>query len=56
MSNMKYCRFQNTLSDLEDCLYSMEMEEELSADEQKAKEELISLCSEIHFSFGEEEN
>lgn len=24
MSNMSYCRFQNTLSDLKDCYYSME--------------------------------
>ena len=33
MSNMSYCRFRNTTMDLEDCLYAIECEEELSKGE-----------------------
>lgn len=46
MTNMSYCRFQNTLSDLWDCYENMDncsdSEEELSA-----KEQLIKLCEKI---------
>lgn len=45
MSNMSYCRFQNTLRDLEDCYDNMD--EDLSPEEQAAKERLIQLCKEI---------
>ena len=45
MSNMSYCRFQNTLRDLEDCLEHIE--DDVSKDEQAARAELIRICAEI---------
>jgi len=50
MSNMSYCRFQNTLNDLRDCWENME--DDLSEDEEKAKERLIKLCVDIACDFG----
>lgn len=57
MSNMSYCRFQNTLSDLEDCWEAIqdENEEELSPTEKVAKKNLIRLCKDIT-EYVEEEN
>ncbi len=55
MSNMSYCRFQNTLHDLEDCVNQMtgqtEEEEELSSDEKRARMQLIQLCVDIADEF-----
>jgi len=45
MPNMSYCRFQNTLSDLQDCYDNIE--KKLSQDEHEARAELIRLCLEI---------
>lgn len=36
MSNMSYCRFQNTRNDMEDCLYALETESSLSQEESAA--------------------
>ena len=48
MSNMGYCRFENTLRDLQDCRDALqEPFEDLSNDEANAALELISLCKEI---------
>ena len=46
MSNMSYCRFQNTLHDLDDCLDHLE-DDNLSREEKRAKTQLISRCREI---------
>lgn len=43
MGNMSYCRFENTLNDLRD-FYDHLDDEELSKEEHKAMDELISLC------------
>jgi hypothetical protein len=45
MANMSYCRFSNTLSDLRDCYEHID--DELSPEEQKAREALIRLCGNI---------
>lgn len=45
MANMGYCRFENTLSDLQDCLDHMS--DKLSGSEARARRELLSLCQEI---------
>ena len=45
MANMSYCRFQNTLSDFNDCLYAIQeiqekestIEEELSPEEESSR-------------------
>lgn len=45
MANMGYCRFENTLSDLQDCLEHMQ--DKLSGKEARARRELLALCQEI---------
>ena len=47
MSNMSYCRFQNTLQDLQDCYNHIDDARDLSPDETIAKKRLIELCQEI---------
>lgn len=51
MGNMSYCRFENTLSDLEDCLSAIQEgdaeDEKLSLSEKRAKDRLIRVCKEI---------
>lgn len=46
MSNMSYCRFQNTITDLKDC-YKHLADENLSKEEERAKDYLIGLCKTI---------
>jgi hypothetical protein len=45
MSNMSYCRFRNTLADLDDC--NDHISDDLSGDEEKARARLIKVCKEI---------
>ena len=56
MSNMRYCRFQNTLTDLQDCmdaLYDLDGDlSEISGAEKRAAKSLIELCNEIVVSYG----
>ena len=58
MGNMNYCKFENTLQDLRDCMDSMnakdfdaeETDEDvwmLSESETEARKKLIKLCKEI---------
>ena len=51
MSNMSYCRFRNTLSDLRDCDEALgdmgDPRKELSADEYRAFVSLVKLCQRI---------
>lgn len=55
MSNMSYCRFQNTLADLQDCLDALcDINGNLSAlskEEARAADELILVCEEIANNF-----
>lgn len=46
MANMSYCRFRNTLQDLQDCYDNMD-ESDMGADEMRARKRLIELCMEI---------
>lgn len=52
MPNMSYCRFQNTLDDLQDCYDNMD--EDLDAYEADAREKLIKLCVAIAQDYGDE--
>lgn len=45
MSNMSYCRFHNTVGDLQDCYDHID--DELSVEEIEARRELINLCLDI---------
>ena len=56
MKNMSYCRFENTLSDLEECYYALETEgwESLSASEMQHAHDLIKLCRNIADDFEHE--
>lgn len=52
MSNMGYCRFRNTLEDLEDCADHFG-DEDLSEEEQSARRKLMSLCESLTLDYGE---
>jgi hypothetical protein len=49
---MSYCRFANTLRDLQDC--HGHMEKEVSSEESSVRERLIELCAEIANDYAEE--
>ena len=46
MSNMGYCKFENTLRDLKDCEDTIGDKSE-SESEEKARKRLIELCKQI---------
>jgi len=45
MGNMSYCRFENTLRDLQDCLEHLWSD--VSKEEERARRELIHVAQEI---------
>ena len=47
MANMSYCRFHNTLEDLEDCKNALENRDIESSSEKGKAKALIELCQEI---------
>jgi hypothetical protein len=49
MSNMSYCRFQNTLKDMNDC--AGHVDDELGGAEFKARKKLVELCRELAENF-----
>lgn len=51
---MGYCRFRNTITDLQDC--DENMYEEASKDEARCRKELIKLCKSIASDFKDEED
>jgi hypothetical protein len=53
MSNMSYCRFQNTVGDLVDCHQNMD-DEDLSYEEKRARKRLIAICRDIVNDYGDE--
>ena len=55
MANMGYCRFENTLGDLQDCQEHIG-DYDLSETEMSAREEMIRICVEIALDFGQEIN
>ena len=52
MGNMSYCRFQNTLSDLQDC--EGHFGDELGKDEADARTEMYNLIKSIREDWGED--
>ena len=49
MPNMSYCRFENTVNDMRDCIYAIEdgNTSELNRSEIRALEEFLDLAREI---------
>jgi len=50
MGNMSYCRFENTLSDLQDCYQNMD--DSLSTSEKQARLDIVQLCAKITEEYG----
>ena len=55
MSNMSYCRFENTLDDLRDCYDSLDDELD-SESELRARAKLIKICCDIARGYGDSES
>ena len=53
MGNMSYCRFENTLEDLEDCYENMD-NADLSDSESRCRKRLLKFCANIASDFGDE--
>ena len=53
MSNMSYCRFQNTNADLSDCMEHF-WDEDLSEEEERSRKRLIQKCKEIAADFDDD--
>lgn len=49
MPNMSYCRFENTLADMHDCLEHIndDLDEELRPEEVAAREEMIEVAKQM---------
>jgi hypothetical protein len=54
MSNMSYCRFENTQGDLRDCLRHI-LDDDLSESETEARDGLIRTCRKIVNEWDENE-
>lgn len=52
MANMSYCRFENTVEDLQDCYDHID--EEVEGKEASARKRLIKLCVDIACDYGHE--
>ena len=52
MSNMSYCRFENTYDDLRDCFSNWEVR---SDSEEKYQALLVKLCEQIAHYYGDDE-
>lgn len=53
MSNMSYCRFQNTYGDAAECLDALEQQKELSGDEYNAAPEYVPGISALLCRYGD---
>lgn len=53
MANMSYCRFENTYSDLADCVGSLKECEELSNSERKYAKWMRDMCEEYISAYNE---
>jgi hypothetical protein len=47
MSNMSYCRFENTADDLEDCVENWELDEDAREEEIEARDRIYWLAKDI---------
>ena len=61
MANMSYCRFRNTSSDFEDCIFGLNdiiegTDETLSYEEFRAAERIYRMCEEYMAAFEEKQD
>lgn len=54
MSNMSYCRFENTFGDLDDC-YEHLFDNDLSETEKMYRDRLVRMCQQIASETEEED-
>lgn len=55
MANMSYCRFRNTVEDLNDCIDALGFGEIETKEEVRAAKQLIALCQEVVKYYTEED-
>jgi len=55
MTNMSYCRFENTVHDMWDCQDHL-WDKELSEDEERYRKHFIKACREVAAEFPEEDD
>lgn len=53
MANMSYCMFENTYSDLADCVWALEERNELSNSERKYAKLMRKMCEEYISAYNE---
>ena len=52
--NMSYCRFENTVNDMMDCINNMDISESASEYEKRARKRFVELCAQVVEDHGEE--
>ena len=53
---MSYCRFENTVNDMIDCINNMEIDEYASEHEKRARKIFVELCAQVVEYYGDELN
>ena len=52
--NMSYCRFENTVNDMIDCINNMDISEFASEYEKQARKTFVKLCAQVVKDYGKE--
>ena len=52
--NMSYCRFENTVNDMIDCISNMELDEYASEHEKRARKRFVELCAQVAKDYSDE--
>ena len=52
--NMSYCRFENTVNDMIDCINNMEISTDASEYEKRARKRFVELCAQVVEEYGDE--
>ena len=51
---MSYCRFENTVNDMIDCINNMDISESASTYEKRARKTFVELCAQVAEQYREE--
>ena len=51
---MSYCRFENTVNDMMDCIDNMDISESASDYEKRARKTFVELCAQVVADHGDE--